>query len=151
MDEKQVNLLKKGMSHYTGTKTIRAVSMTRGEYNKLRGWEVPSNEDPKDEGYLVEYLDGGASNTTEFEGYISWSPKGVFEQAYHLVDTPKQCIGYELEGTIRKIRELSSLLHNKDWVKEQSNDHLGICLRQLLVLEEYAEVLTRREYVLSEK
>jgi hypothetical protein len=151
MEEKQVNLLKQGMSKYTGIKTIRAVSMTRGAYNKLRGWEVPSNEDPNDEGYLVEYTDGGTPNTTEFEGYISWSPRGVFERAYHQTATPKQCVGYELNETMVKIRSLSNLLHNQEWAKEQSDKFLGICLRQLLALEEYANILTRKEYVIPEK
>lgn len=151
MEEKQVNLLKEGMSTYTGIKTIRAVSMTRGAYNKLRGWEVPSNEDPNDEGYLVEYTDGGTPNTSEFEGYISWSPRGVFEKAYHQTETLKQCVGYELNETMVKIRTLSNLLHNQEWTNGKSDKFLGICLRQLLALEEYADILTRKEYVIPEK
>jgi hypothetical protein len=56
--------------------------MTRGAYNSMRGWEVPANEDPNDEGFLVEYLDGGQANHPDFAGYISWSPKDVFERGY---------------------------------------------------------------------
>lgn len=29
--------------------------MTRGDYNNYRGWTIPKDEDPKDEGYLVKY------------------------------------------------------------------------------------------------
>ncbi len=60
------------MKQYIGTKMIQAKPMNRGEYNEYRGWEIPSNENPTDEGYLVKYEDG----------YESWSPKEVFEKAY---------------------------------------------------------------------
>lgn len=70
------------MSLYIGTKMIRAFAMTRLAYNELRGWELPADEDGADEGYLVEYLDGGKANHPDYAGYISWSPKDVFEKAY---------------------------------------------------------------------
>lgn len=50
---------------------VEATPMTRGEYNKLRGWEIPANENPADEGYHVVYPDG----------YESWCPKAQFEAA----------------------------------------------------------------------
>jgi hypothetical protein len=43
---------------------------------------LPDNENGADEGYLVEYEDGGVPNDTRHEGYISWSPKAQFENAY---------------------------------------------------------------------
>ena len=70
------------MQTYIGTKMIRAKAMTRGDYNKLRGWSIPEDENPNDEGFLVEYLDGGKANHKDYDGYISWSPKDVFERAY---------------------------------------------------------------------
>lgn len=70
------------MSTHIGTKIINASPMTRLAYNHLRGWTLPANENPDDEGYLVEYLDGGTANVQGFTGYISWSPKDVFERAY---------------------------------------------------------------------
>lgn len=65
------------MKKYIGTKTLHAKPMTRGEYNAYRGWTIPANENPADEGYLVKYYDG----------YESWSPKAVFEEAYRLTDS----------------------------------------------------------------
>lgn len=70
------------MNQYIGVKLINAKPMNRLAYNQLRGWEVPVDENPDDEGFLVEYLDGGKPNHKDFEGYISWSPKDVFERAY---------------------------------------------------------------------
>lgn len=70
------------MEKYIGVKELKAKPMMLGEYNKYRGWEMPENENPNDEGYLVEYLDGGKPNHPGHTGYISWSPKDVFERAY---------------------------------------------------------------------
>jgi hypothetical protein len=70
------------MQQYIGVKLINAKPMTRGDYNAFRGWTVPADENPADDGYLVEYLDGGKGNTDLYEGYVSWSPKDVFERAY---------------------------------------------------------------------
>lgn len=70
------------MEQYIGVKQINAQAMTREEYNELRGWTVPADENPDDAGYLVEYVDGGQANHPDFAGYISWSPQDVFERAY---------------------------------------------------------------------
>lgn len=64
------------MKHYVGIKHIQAEPLNLGDYNKYRGWTIPENEDPKREGYLVKYPDG----------YVSWSPKEVFEEAYSEVE-----------------------------------------------------------------
>lgn len=42
------------MERYLCHKEVNAKPMTRGEYNAYRGWETPDDEDPTDEGYLVE-------------------------------------------------------------------------------------------------
>ena len=73
-------------STYVGKKIVNAVPMTRAEYNHMRGWDVPADENADDEGYLVEYLDGGAPNHRDYNGYISWSPKEQFENAYQDVN-----------------------------------------------------------------
>ena len=70
------------MKHYIGVKEINAKPMTRREYNEFRGWDLPANENGDDDGFLVEYIDGGSPNTPEYKGYVSWSPKDVFERAY---------------------------------------------------------------------
>jgi hypothetical protein len=64
------------MNRYIGTKLIEAKEMNLGDYNKLKGWPIPENEDPKTEGYMVKYSDD----------YISWSPKDVFEKSYLKVE-----------------------------------------------------------------
>lgn len=73
------------MQRYIGTKLINAKPMTRQAYNDFRGWESLADENGADEGYLVEYVDGGSANTSEYAGYVSWSPKEVFDKAYRPV------------------------------------------------------------------
>jgi len=68
------------MQKYIGTKLIEASPMSLGEYNVYRGWKIPDNENPEKEGYLVRYPDG----------YESWSPKEIFDQAYLAVEDNKE-------------------------------------------------------------
>lgn len=69
---KSLDAIFKKATFYVGTKSIHAAPMTLGEYNKVRGWDIPANENPKTNGYIVKYPDG----------YVSWSPKWQFENAY---------------------------------------------------------------------
>ena len=67
--------------------------MTRGNYNELRGWETPANENAADEGYHVVYPDG----------YESWCPKAQFEAAGRPIDgmTFGQAIEAMKQGKIK--------------------------------------------------
>lgn len=67
---------------HIGTKLIAAEPMTRAQWCEFRGWTLPADENGDDEGFLVEYLDGGKPNVPGREGYVSWSPKEVFEKSY---------------------------------------------------------------------
>lgn len=74
------------MQKFIGTKMIKAKPMNRLEYNQYRGWELPADENGADDGMLVEYLDGGKSNHSNHEGYISWSPLDIFNNAYRPIN-----------------------------------------------------------------
>ncbi len=73
------------MNKYIGVKILESAKlMTRKEYCDYRGWDIPENEDPNEEVYLVEYevTEDNKSNHPDHKGYISMSPKDVFEAAY---------------------------------------------------------------------
>lgn len=70
------------MKRYIGTKLINAKPMTRQAYNDFRGWTLPADSLYVEDGYLVEYVDGGKGNTDHYAGYVSWSPADVFDRAY---------------------------------------------------------------------
>jgi len=71
-----------GGKTYIGTKVLHAAPMTRREYNNLRGWTLPADENGDDAGFLVQYADQDQINVEGFTGYVSWSPAGVFSAAY---------------------------------------------------------------------
>lgn len=70
------------MVAFIGTKSVLATPMSRAEYCDYRGWSLPENEDPNEPVYLVEYTDGGKPNDERHQGYITMSPKEVFDNAY---------------------------------------------------------------------
>jgi len=74
------------MKKYIGTKIVNMQPMTRLAYNEFRGWKLPDDENGNDDGYLVEYCDGGAPNTPHYAGYVSWSHKAQAEAAYRQTD-----------------------------------------------------------------
>lgn len=87
--------IKVHFTNYIGTKCVNGFPMNKETYCKLRGWDVPADEDPLEVGYLVEYPDS-KSNHPQFRGYISWSPKATFETAYR--DVEKGCtFGHAVE------------------------------------------------------
>lgn len=100
------------MKKYEGKKQILATPMSRLEYNEYRGWQLPENENGEDEGFLVEYIDGGEANHPDHAGYISWSPKVVFEYAYNPIDTYAQRIQLEHEELNQKITKLQIFIES---------------------------------------
>ena len=71
------------MKKYIGTKIIEAVpAIRKGGKVYEEGWPIPKSMDPTEEGYKVRYPDG----------YESWSPKDVFNEAYR----PTDCMNFGL-------------------------------------------------------
>ena len=97
------------MKQYTGTKVVNATPMTRQEYNDLRGWQVTSDENPLDEGYLVEDADA-APNTTTHKGYLSWTPKDMFENSYLPSEHPIDRMAIENMQLLERLKALDTLL-----------------------------------------
>ena len=83
------------MNRFIGTKIIIAEAMTRAAYNLFRGWTLPADENGADDGYLVEYQDGGKPNVPGRAGYVSWSPKEQFDSAYRRCDAMTFGLGLE--------------------------------------------------------
>lgn len=110
------------MKTYIGTKIVRAAPMSRAEYNDLRNWPLPADEDGADAGYLVEYQDGGKPNHPDYQGYISWSPHEQFESAYvALLDGVEPIVLYVTKpgidlivGALRKLphEQVHDLVHD---------------------------------------
>ncbi len=107
------------MKTYIGTKVIDAEPMTRGEYNKFRGWQIPADENPDDEGYRVIYPDG----------YVSWSPKEIFENAYRVIGELDELKTPLLRTKYTKVFVESDFTYNAPhkYFVAASDDSRGLC------------------------
>lgn len=142
---------------YEGTKLVQAKPMNRLEYNQYRGWDLPADENGADEGYLVEYLDGGKGNHPAHSGYISWSPKEVFERAYKIspVDVHFKHQPPHIQRMLKEWLNLNSSYHKgKAFVVQEQNEETRqtniseedwtLLRDQLNAMSEYLIVLTKR-------
>lgn len=86
---------------YIGTKLIKAKPMTRGEYNAYRGWTIPKNENPDEEGYLVVYVDSN--------DHVSWVPKYIFDREY------RSCDGCMTFGGALELLKMGFKVARKGW------------------------------------
>lgn len=73
------------MKRFNALKKVNAKPMTRQEYNDFRGWKLPADEDGSDEGYLTEDVNS-PPNTLDFDGYVSWTPKAMFDDQFYEAD-----------------------------------------------------------------
>ena len=132
------------MNKYVGTKEVLAKPMTRREYNDYRGRELPSDENPNDEGYLVEYLNGGKPNDARHEGYISWSPVDVFNNAYKPADTFLDRLKLELEEVQTRLDGLTKTLNVETKPSFVSDEQWVLMSRQQFHMRMYAQIIGQR-------
>ena len=130
------------MYQYTGTKTLKAKTMTRGEYNVYRGW-ILENEDPSEQGYLVEYPDGGSPNDERHTGYISWSPRDVFDRTYHQSQTPQDRVRLEQLELTQKLDALENFL-DKGQPSFINDEQWALLQEQQKHMDAYNDVLVKR-------
>lgn len=138
------------MQQFIGTKIISAKPMTRLEYNQYRGWQLPDDEDGNDAGMLVEYHDGGAPNHPGHKGYISWSPKDVFDAAYigmgevaHLEAWKQRVVG-EKAALDEKLGKLDLALDNAENQLYMSDKVRNQLDRQANAMRIYSNILAER-------
>lgn len=137
------------MLTYVGTKLVDAKPMSRLEYNQFRGWTLPESENGDDEGYLVEYLDGGKPNTSKYQGYVSWSPKEQFEAAYIVVgdvsdlQPHQQRVVAELEQLSDRITKLETFLAGKFFTTLPEGEQ-ELLKMQATAMVQYQSILNTR-------
>lgn len=123
---------------YTGTKTIKAMPMNVYDA-KIAGANVPasyfdvncSSYDPGADGYLVDYPDG----------YRSWSPKKVFEEAYSLSETHVDRMKIELTELTKRICKATKAILTFGKIPEDKRLDLH---KQVAAMTEYASILYNR-------
>ena len=132
------------MKNYIGTKKLKAIPMTLGAYNEKRGWTIPADENLEREGYFVEYPDG----------YVSWSPKEVFEESYvlekgHLFEynfeqPHQQRVAEEAKELAEKSIKLKDFIENNSFFKTLPQEEQTRMKLQLTTMECYYSILVDR-------
>ena len=137
-------LLAHALCAYIGTKSVLATTMTRGEYNEYRGWQIPENEDPSEQGYLVEYVDGGKPNDDRHAGYISWSPRDVFNKSYTPYNTWLERLEHEQAEVQEKLNALDTALKVQQKPEMISETQWVLMSRQQFHMRMYNQILLDR-------
>jgi len=70
------------MEAYIGTKIVLAESMTAEQFHVATGITVRGAKSDDDAGYKVVYEDG----------YVSWSPRDVFERSYRRITAAERAL-----------------------------------------------------------
>lgn len=115
---------------YTGTKTIYAAPMTIDEAEKILGKSI-TPATPGADGYLVEYPDG----------YLSWTPAKVFEEAYRISETHVDRMKIELADLNERICQATRAIYTFGALPEDERWQLK---RQLESMRTYADTLCDR-------
>lgn len=142
-------ILKVGVpTTYVGTKVVRAIAMNRKAYNDLRGWEMPSKEDPHEDGMLYEQVDGSIPNVPGFAGYISWMPRDVFDRTYTLGLNPEpgnfvDRLRVEYDQLNDRVNRLTSFIGSEKFNALSTYDQTDLHA-QLMAMRSYMSVLNRR-------
>lgn len=106
-----------------------------------QGWKnlstdaIPKTMEPVEEGYKVVYEDG----------YESWSPKDVFEKAYHVADTPLDRMYIEYNELMDKHNKLVLFLGRKDAIEIAGENQVALMEVQKVQMHDY--ILTLKERI----
>lgn len=134
-----------GMPVYSCHKQVNATPLTRGLYNAARGWGVPKDENPNDEGYLVVYNIGTADE------YVSWSPKHIFDAGYseQVTLTHFDRMLIEASDLDAKVASLDKFIKDNPIFGTLDDAEQLRMTRQLSAMAHYASVLDERIRVLK--
>lgn len=135
---KQIEEVKSQMVSYACHKTVKASTMSKLEYAKLMKNPEPYEDEP---GYIVMYEDG----------YISWSPKEVFEKGYKLSETFTDRLKIEMDDLEEKSEKLEDFLTSSksEGLDQMQRNLLGVQLSAMIAY--YGAVRTRYELLTQSK
>lgn len=127
------------LKEYISHKRVHARPMLRGDYNEYRGWDLPENENPMDEGYLVVYSKG-----TE-DHYESWSPQKQFEDGYSILSPGNFLDRLVLEEAALAIKvEALSKFVTTTGFRELPKESQDLLKAQLQTMLDYDAILKER-------
>lgn len=125
--------MNKEMKQYIGTKIVKAMPMTMTKAQKMLGREIKPTTVEED-GYLVEYKDG----------YMSWSPKSVFEEAYKPFESFMDRLRIEYNELNDKLGKLNTALQKDDFREKVGDYQYQLMIQQKVGMGIYLSSLEAR-------
>lgn len=122
------------MKQYISVKMIEVEQMTRLEYNELRGWTVPPDEDPSDNGYKC--IDPVTT-------HLNWIPLDVFEATNRPFGDHVDRMTVELQDLLERQDGLAGFVGGDVFLELEACDQY-LLRRQVGVMNEYSFILTER-------
>lgn len=120
------------MKKYIGTKTIMAMPMAKTEAEIALSRSLADAKGGED-GYIVAYPDG----------YMSWSPKETFEEAYKIADTYLDRMRIEYEDVKDRILKLHAFMMSEEF-RELNKDKQAQLEDQCSAMTDYIVILGHR-------
>lgn len=127
-------------SKYTIKQDAYLAQITRQDYNSYRGWDMPSDEDDADPGFLVEII-GTESNDSRHDGYITWIPLG--SNNYKPSETVIDRLRIEYNELLDKCNKLNSFIGTKEFYNLTPDERVDLELQQS-AMKTYLLILIKR-------
>lgn len=124
-------------NEYKGDICARAAQMTRKEYNDVRSWTVPENENPDDVGYIIALGEG--ENI-----HITWLSIDVFEKTYKKCETFKDRLKIEIQELEERIEKAQAFYHRPDIADITDCEDRMLLAMQLSYMQGYLGTLKLR-------
>lgn len=139
--EDLIKFFRNPVGDYTDYKTyerVRAVQMTRKEYNNLSGVGfLRKNENPSDVGYVIALGEG--ENI-----HIAWLPIDVFEKTYKKCETFKDRMKIEIQELEERIQKAETFYHRPDITDVTDCEDRMLLAMQLSYMHGYLSTLKLR-------
>lgn len=121
----------KDAKQYTCIKSVKAKPCDLYTAQEIIGRKFYKDDCENMMGYLIEYEDG----------YISWSPKSVFDKGYALTETHVDRMKFELAELNERIVKATRALYTPDLMNSFEREQLS---KQLEHMRDYANTLYDR-------
>jgi hypothetical protein len=123
------------MKKYVGTKEVLAQPMTAKEAVE-KGYKCGKHEN--EDGYEIEYKDG----------YKSWSPKEIFEEAYKPFETPFDKIKIEENELCNKLSNLDKFISGDEFNNLGKVSKTIFCAQRQMI-HNYLQLLDNRKALMG--
>lgn len=133
------------LTKYAASEIVKAILMTRKEYNDLRGdgiaatkvGSVPADENPDDVGYVIVH-------TSSSNKYINWMPVEEFELSYKKADTFMDRMQIEIQDLETKLEKAQNAFDSANLYENTDCEDRMLLSMQITHMAAYLQALKLR-------